>query len=44
MRCHIKYLPVGYLYWTTIASRNGVRHVGAEMRGIMDDFGNLVGV
>ena len=42
MQTHTQWMPVGYLYWTTLHNRNGARQVGAEMRGVMDDFGTLV--
>jgi hypothetical protein len=41
---HIQRLTVGYRYWVTTLSRHGHRHTGVEMVGVMDDFGNLVGV
>lgn len=41
---HLSRQTIGYLYWSTITTRTGVRHVGAEMLGGMDDFGNLVAI
>ena len=40
---HYRSLTIGYRYWTTTLNRRqGVRHIGAELVGVMDDFGNLV--
>jgi len=39
---HLHKQPIGYLRWTTVSGRHGNRHVGIEMRGIMDDYGTLV--
>ena len=44
LKQHISRQTIGYLYWSTITTRMGVRHVGAEMHGVMDDFGNLVAI
>ena len=34
----------GYNYRTSYVSRRGVRHIGAEVHCVVDDFGNLVAV
>ena len=44
LKQHLSRQTIGYLYWSTITTRMGVRHVGTEMHGFMDDFGNLVAI
>lgn len=40
---HYRRLTIGYRYWTTMLNRRqGMRHIGAALVGVMDDFGNMV--
>ena len=39
---HFSRTPTNWVYWTTISSRYGVRNIGVEASGFMDDYGDFV--